>query len=718
MVDRGLADDSLAARLRARARYLVRTQHPLARWSRTLGLAVLVGWLSGLAALALATGLRSGADLLIGRFAAPGSAHVFRFRWQILLLPAAGGLLSGLLARVLAGREKGQGTDQMVHAFHHGNGTLRLRSPAVKAATAVGVISSGGSAGPEGPAAALGAAIGSAVGRLCGLTPRELRALLVAGCAAGVGAIFGCPLGGALFAASVLYRQPEFEGSALVSAFIASAVGYSTFHAFWGTGTRVLSHTESLAFASAGEMPVYALLGLVCGATAIVFSVCIRRSERAFAALPLPGWLKPGLGGLLTGAIACLVPQVMDGEYRFVQGIFNGSLLTITRPDQWLVWAGVLGLVVVAKCVATGTTVGSGAPGGLLGPSVAIGGIAGGALGALLTALAPGLVDDSLRRALVPVGMAGVLAASMRTPIAAIAMVMEMTGGFGLIVPLMLATMIAYVIGHRFGLVSAQTPTSAESPAHAGDAVVSLLERHRVAEVMDAHWPYRVHPATPLAAILRSLVPGVQPTVPVLSDERLVGLISMAELSHVLQEPEVPGILIAADLAARPGPALEPGDSLYEAVTLFQELGLDAVPVVADARERRYLGMISRAHVYETVKGSLGHMRESLLREHAGLAAIEEQSELVHLVGAMSTPDTGSVDRVPVSAELIGRSLREIDYRRTYGGQVLGIQTRDRRLLCPPDPARPLAAGDVLLVLFPHATHAPEPEREERSASG
>jgi hypothetical protein len=132
--------------------------------------------------------------------------------------------------------------------------------------------------------------------------------------------------------------------------------------------------------------------------------------------------------------------------------------------------------------------------------------------------------------------------------------------------------------------------------------------------------------------------------------------------------------------------------------------------------------MISRAHVYENVKGSLGHMRESLLREHAGLAAIEEQSELVHLVGAMSTPDTGSVDRVPVSAELIGHSLREIDYRRAYGGQVLAIQTRERSLLCPPDPARPLAAGDVLLVLFPHAAKAPEPEPEPepegRTASG
>jgi CIC family chloride channel protein len=563
----------------------------------------------------------------------------------------------------------------------------------------VGVIATGGSAGPEGPIAALGAALGSSLGRAIGLEPREVRVLLVAGCAAGVGAVFGCPLGGALFAASVLYRQPAFEAPALVSAFVASAIGYSTFASVWGSHNRVLAHTESLVFVSAAELPVFVLLGLVCGATAIFYGFCLRGAERGFAAMPLPAWIRPVVGGLVTGAIACVAPQVMDGEYRAVRAVFDGTFFAGPAEGASLLGAGVLALVVVAKCAATGATVGSGSAGGVLGPSVAIGGLVGGAVGTLLAALAPDLVPDALRRALIPVGMAGVMAASMRIPIAAIAIVMEMTESFGLIAPLMLASMTAYLVGQRFGIVSSQVPSPAESPAHAGDVIVALLERYRVGEVMDRGWPHRALPSTPLGAILASLPTGLQPVVPVLASGRVVGIVSVAELRHLLDGPDVPTVVIAADLVSGPPTCLEPDDTLYDAVALFQELGLEALPVVEDRKSGLFAGMLTRSLVHDALRGHLERIRESLLREHAGIAAIEEQSELVQLLGSISSVETGGVERVPVGPDLAGRSLREIDYRRTWGAEVLAIQTRERRFICPPDAGRPLAEGDVLIVL-------------------
>jgi CBS domain-containing protein len=263
----------------------------------------------------------------------------------------------------------------------------------------------------------------------------------------------------------------------------------------------------------------------------------------------------------------------------------------------------------------------------------------------------------------------------------------------------MIATMTAYVVGQRWGIVGSQRPTAAESPAHAGDAVVALLERGRVGEAMDGAWPNRALPTTPLSAILASLAPGLPPVVPVLSDGRLVGVVSIAALSDGADLRDVPAVAIAADLAAPPDAALEPRDSLYDAVELFQERGLDAVPVVEDRTGMRFAGVLTRAAVYATVRDHLERMRASLLAEHAGIAAIEEQSELVHLLGAMSEVASGRVDRVPVGAELVGRSLGEIDYRRTRRAEVLAIQTRERRFLCPPDPARPLADGDVLVRL-------------------
>lgn len=674
-----------------------RASSAASRWARALGLASLVGVAAGLAAFALATGLHFFTERLVGRVSAPTSAAFWQPSWELLLLPALGAIVSGLAVRLLVGRVGGQGTDAMVHAFHREDGRLPLTGAAVKATASVATIASGGSAGPEGPSAALGAAIGSTAGRLAGVTPREQRTLLVSGCAAAVGAIFGCPLGGALFAASVLYRRPEFEGTSLVSAFVASAVGYTTFSQVWGEAPRVLAQTGGLEFSSAVELPLYALLGMSCGLMAIFFGACIRAGEAGFARLSfIPSGLRPGLGGLVTGALACALPQVIDGEYRVVQSAFDGSFFGDAAPEAWLGWAGFLALIALVKCVATGSTLGSGAPGGVLGPSLAIGGYVGAAFGLAATALLPGGLDESLRQALIPVGMAGVLAAAMRTPIAAMAMVMEMTGSFGLIVPLMLCTMTAYVVGGSYGLVAAQTESAADSPAHAGDAVVSMLERMRVAEVVDAHWPYTARPATPLGALLRDLAPGVHPTFAVLDGTRLAGTIGMRELQHVLGEPDVGGAMIAADLLGDSDAPLAPDDSLYEAVHRFAELGAEALPVVTRSGGDIYAGMLSRAAVFASVRDQMNALQQGFRREHAALAGTQE---LAYLVDAMSATETRGVERIPVAHDWVGRSLRELDFRSTHGAEVLAVQNAAGAITRPPDPTAALRAGEVLLVM-------------------
>jgi CBS domain-containing protein len=314
-------------------------------------------------------------------------------------------------------------------------------------------------------------------------------------------------------------------------------------------------------------------------------------------------------------------------------------------------------------------------------------------------------VDEGLRQALVPVGMACVLSAAMRTPIAAIVMVMEMTGGFGLIVPLMVATMAAYVIGGRFGLVAEQVESAADSPAHAGDAVVNVLERLRVADVVQAIWPATASRSTPLSQLVGHLPEGEAPTVAVLERDRLVGLIPFATLLHLLDRHDLPAAVIADDILVADFEALPPDASLYDALGVFERSGSDAVPVVHDGV---FLGMLTRRRVRDLVFEHVGRMRDRLLREHAGLAAIEEQTQLVHLLSGMPAPEAGRVDRVPVDEELADRSLRELDFRARRGGVVLAIQTTDHRLECPPDPGRPLRHGEHLVVLTPSAVVPPD----------
>ncbi|UCG33600.1 MAG: chloride channel protein, partial [Phycisphaerales bacterium] len=621
--------------------------HPVARVTRRLLLAVMVGVLAGLAAAGLRAGLHHGTPLLVGRFTDLGGPEVLRFRWELLLLPTLGGLASGILVQLIGRFPSGQGTDLLVRAFHRQDGDMRPAGPLTKGVAAIGVISCGGSAGPEGPIAAVGAAIGSSVGRWFHLTPRDRRVLLISGCAGGVGAIFGCPLGGALFGASVLYRQPEFESKSLVSALIASVVSYSTYVAFWGFESHVLRGADELAFRTPIELPAYLALGAFCGLAAIFFSLCLRSVERAADHMrAVPVWVRPALGGLLTGLLACALPQVMDGEYRMIQKALDGRLFGGLEDVPWAYWALLLALIALAKCVATAFTVGSGASGGLLGPSVFIGGAVGGFTGALLEVVFPGLFPEGLREAFIPVGMAGFLAAAFRTPLAAMVMVAEMTGSYGLIVPLMLVVMIAYLIGGRWGVVREQVASSTESPAHAGDTVVNMLEQHRVRDRMEWDWPFVAEPSTTLGELLSAMAGGDRPHFAVLKDKRLVGMISVADIRRLVDEEHIADAVIAADIMNEDLFMIDPDETLYEALNAIQQRGLEVLPVVVHGRERRLLGMISRETIYGMVKALLGQWREAVIHEHAGLAAIEQDSQLSQLYAGMGEPGLGRIERM------------------------------------------------------------------------
>jgi CIC family chloride channel protein len=199
-------------------------------------------------------GLDEGVRHVIGRYAAPDSFTILRFNLTIVLLPCLGGLIGGLVVWRLNRGDTRQGTNLFIDAFHRRGGRLPLGGPLNKAVASIGVISAGGSAGPEGPMAALGAAIGSSVARRFSLTPRDCRVMLVAGCAGGIGAVFQCPLGGALFAASVLYREPELEANSVVPAFVSSVVSYSTFMYSPGFGHRLLAGADRLAFTTPWEL--------------------------------------------------------------------------------------------------------------------------------------------------------------------------------------------------------------------------------------------------------------------------------------------------------------------------------------------------------------------------------------------------------------------------------------------------------------------------------
>ena len=368
---------------------------------RLLILAVLVGVVAGCGALFFYFATNSLEHIMLGKVAnfhpplEGTSADSFDFfidslsthyRWFLFLIPALGGLFSGWLVYTYAPEAEGHGTDGALEAFHRKGGIIRSRVPIVKTIASIVTIGTGGSAGREGPIAQIGAGFGSFVATKLGLSVKERRILLLAGMAAGVGATFRSPLGGALFAVEVLYRDPEFEHEGLIPCIISSIIAYSLFGAV--TGWTPLLATPDFSFERPSELLLYLLLGVVCALFGVFYVKVFYGIRTLFHKIPVANHFKPAIGGLLLGLMAMYIPQVLGSGYGWVQAALYGKMA---------LW--VMLLIAIAKVIATSLTISSGGSGGVFAPSLVIGAMLGGTFGATAELIfpAPGSGSTSVR---------------------------------------------------------------------------------------------------------------------------------------------------------------------------------------------------------------------------------------------------------------------------------------------------------------------------------
>src|SRR6185503_19551324 len=238
--------------------------------------------------------------------------HQFR-PWLLVVVPAIGALASGIISE-LAPETRGGGGDAMINAFHRQDGVVRRRVAWVKALASIFTLGTGGSGGREGPTMQIGGALGSTCGWLLRVDARERRILMVSGVAAGISAVFRTPLGAALLAVEVLYRD-DFEADALIPAVLASVVAYSVVVTIFG---------EATMFAHPGRFPfiikhlwLYGVLAILVTMLASVFLSSLRAVQKISAGLTIPLWARPGLGGLAVG-IFC-VPLIWLIGWRLAQ---------------------------------------------------------------------------------------------------------------------------------------------------------------------------------------------------------------------------------------------------------------------------------------------------------------------------------------------------------------------------------------------------------------
>jgi len=486
--------------------------------------------------------------------------------WVLFLLPALGGILSGVIVYTWAPEAEGHGTDAFIDAFHNKNGYIRTRVPYVKGLASVITIATGGSAGREGPIAQVGAGIGSWVGRVFHLDARERRLMLLAGCAAGLGAIFRAPLGGALTSIEVLYRE-DFEAEGIILSIISSVVGYAIFSTIFGY--EPVFQTDPVRFSNALELFFYAALALVCVPFGYAYvKIFYGLRDFFFRKLPLRRIVVPAIGGLLTGLVGLWTPQVLSGGYGVIQDALRGNL------PGYLMF-----LLAATKILATSFTISSGGSGGVFGPSLFIGAMIGGGMGQVGHEWFPGIVAHPGAFALV--GMGAFFAGVAKAPIGALLMVCEMTGGYGLVVPLMFTSVGAILLSQRWSIYEKQVLNKFHSPAHRSDTVINILQNIRVRDMLHREASVPVLPADMTLAQFKKLLTWTRESFfPVVDEDfRLSGILEVRNLREVLFEDSLWDLLVVGELASPPV-SVGMDETLYHALTLFLQSGHAQIPVM------------------------------------------------------------------------------------------------------------------------------------------
>ncbi len=391
----------------------------------------------------------------------------------------------------------------------------------VKTLASAITIGSGGSAGREGPTAQISSGLGSIVADLLHLSPEDRRRAVAVGIGAGIGTIFKAPIGGAILGAEILYRR-DIEPEIIYPGLIASAIGYSIFGSVVGF-TPIFGYYMSVF--NPLRLPFYLILGLVSGLVAVFYVKAFYRIHDLFRNLKINKYLKPAIGGLLTGLIALLFPEVMGVGYGWIQIFISNDLKII--PTFGLPLVLILILLPIMKIFATSFSIGSGGSGGVFAPGMVIGASIGLLFGILFNALFPSIVISYIP--FVIIGMLSFFAAAGKVPLSVMIMVVEMTGSLQLLPAAMIAVAASYLISGNNSIYKAQVPTRKESPAHLGEYNTPLLSNIKISQIQIRNIKLLIDENVRKARILMELNGLI--SIPVVdSENKFIGVVYLSDL--------------------------------------------------------------------------------------------------------------------------------------------------------------------------------------------
>jgi CIC family chloride channel protein len=613
-----------------------------------LGLALLVGVLVGGAAALLIEAISWIQDGL--RWVSEEATEVGRYAF---LASVPLGLLGAWwIGRRFAPEIAGDGVPESIIGLAVHAGYLPSRGAPLKILATSLTLGSGGSAGREGPIVQIGATIGSAVARRTRIGEDRIRSLVAAGAGAAIGASFNAPIAGMLFAMEVLLRAFSVRHlSAVVVASVAAAVTTKSL-----VGEERLLEAPPYGLIDARELVLYAAIGLLAVVAGYALLRVLSGMDELGGHFARFGWLKPLLAGLVVAGIGFFEPRILGTGQEFVAEVLNFSLL---GEELW--W--VLLLLAALKIIATSVTVGSHASGGAFMPSLFIGATLGAAFGELI---APIWTISSLRPgAFAVVGMAATFAAVARAPLTSILIVFEITQDYRLVLPLMLAVVLATLITDLIHPESVYTlPLARRGVRLVRSSEVDVLDTVQVGDVMTLN-PLTVPEGMTAHEARETLDRGRRHGAAVLDEnERLVGIVGITD---VLRAEGRPGSTRVAEVMTRRPVTVSPGTPVSVALERMAALGVGRLPVVAENDVSQLVGMFRR--------------EDAVRAYHQALSEKTDHEMARDRLRRRTHPGAEFFDfRIPPGSMADGKYLREVTWPE--GCTIVSVR-RDRVVYVP-----------------------------------
>lgn len=609
---------------------------------------IIIGLLGGLGAAGLKYLIHLFQDILWSNDPYTGSW------WLLLLIPAGGAFVVGLIIYFFSSEAKGHGVPEVMEAISLRNGIIRARVVASKAVASALTIASGGSVGREGPIIQIGSAIGSVLGQMFKISRRRMQTLVGCGAAAGIAAAFNTPIAGAMFSVEILLA--DFAMAQFSPIVISSVTATVVSRAFYGDHPAFSVPAYELVHWV--ELFPYAILGLVAGLVAILFVKVLYFFEDAFDSIKIPDFYKTTAGGLMLGGIGIFFPQVFGVGYEAIDGALLGTM------GMWLLFA-----LIFLKILAASFTLGSGSSGGIFAPSLFMGAMTGGFFGNILNKILPGVTAGPGAYALV--AMSAVVAATTHAPITAILIIFEMTGDYKIILPLMIATIISLVVTKfQKGSIYTLKLMRRGVNIHQGKEI-NVLKSMKVKDVMRPTIEI-LSPDTAMKDIIEKFMTSEHNYFYITDKNgKIVERISQVELSPIAPEYEtLKDFVLAKDIATPHTMVVTDEDDLDFVMREFGKENIGEIPVVSANDHDLKLGTVWRLDVISA------YNKEILKRDLAGQVSTSltnvSPTRIVEIMEGLFLLE------IDVPAVFIGEKIKDLDVRNKYSVDIILIKRKSK----------------------------------------